>query len=137
RHPERWRAGVALYPVTDWAHYNQGYTSRILNGAPYEDEEAYRRSSPVYYVESYQRGLQIQHGLVDGNVQTQDTFRLVQMLMEREKPFDVMIYPMQDHGWDEEPSRRDSYWRMTRWFDQELLGRAAVTGDALTEESGG
>jgi hypothetical protein len=47
-----------------------------------------------------------------------------------QKPFDAMIYPVQDHGWDEEPSRRDSYWRMTRWFDQELLGRAAPTGTA-------
>lgn len=136
RHPDRFRAGVALYPVTDWAHYNHGYTSRILNGAPYEDPEAYRRSSPVYYVDGYRRGLQIQHGLVDGNVQTQDSFRLMQMLMEHEKPFDAMIYPTQDHGWDETPSRRDSYWRMTRWFDQELLGKAAVTGGTATETEG-
>ncbi|MDH5406904.1 MAG: prolyl oligopeptidase family serine peptidase, partial [Candidatus Aminicenantes bacterium] len=44
-HPGVFAAGVAYVPVTDWAHYNHGYTSRILN-LPYEDEEAYKRSSP-------------------------------------------------------------------------------------------
>lgn len=125
RHPGRYAAGVALYPVTDWAHYNQGYTSRILNGAPYQDEDAYRRSSPVYYAAGLTDALQIQHGLVDGNVQIQDSFRLAQMLMELNKDFDLVVYPVEDHGWDEVPSRRDSYKRMMRWFERHLLGGAA------------
>lgn len=122
RHPERWRAGVALYPVTDWAHYNQGYTSRILNGSPAEDPEAYRVSSPIYYVDNYQRGLQIQHGLVDNNVQIQDSFRLAQIMMEKDKDFDLVVYPVEPHGWRQDSSRRDSFRRMTRWFEQQLLG---------------
>ena len=130
RHPGSYAAGVAVYPVTDWAHYNDGYTSRILNGAPYEDEEAYRISSPIYYAEGLQDALQIQHGLVDGNVQIQDVFRLTQRFLELEKDFDLVVYPMEDHGWDEVPSRRDSYKRMTRWFDRHLLGetRGAASG---------
>ena len=65
RHPGKYRAGVALYPVTDWAHYNQGYRSRILNGTQLTDPDAYRRSSPIYYVDGLEDALQIQHGLVD------------------------------------------------------------------------
>jgi len=122
RHPGKFAAGVALYPVTDWAHYNQGYTSRILNGSQLDDEEAYRRSSPIYYAEGLRDALMIQHGLVDGNVQIQDSFRLAQALMELDKDFDLVVYPMEDHGWDEVPTRKDSYRRMTRWFDQHLLG---------------
>ena len=122
RNPGKWKAGVALYPVTDWAHYNQGYTSRILNGTPQSDDEAYRQSSPIYYAENLQDHLQIQHGLVDNNVQIQDSFRLSQILMEMKKDFDMVVYPVEDHGWDEIPSRRDSYFRMTRWFDRHLLG---------------
>lgn len=121
RHPGKYAAGVALYPVTDWAHYNQGYTSRILNGTPSDDPEAYRRSSPVYYADGLQDALQIQHGLVDNNVQIQDSFRLAQILMEKKKNFDLVVYPMEDHGWDEVPSRRDSYHRMTEWFQRFLL----------------
>ena len=122
RHPGKYKAGVALYPVTDWAHYNQGYTSRILNGTPQSDDEAYRRSSPIYYAEGLSDHLQIQHGLVDNNVQIQDSFRLSQILMEMKKDFDMVVYPVEDHGWDEVPSRRDSYRRMTEWFNRHLLG---------------
>lgn len=122
RHPGRYAAGVALYPVTDWAHYNQGYTSRILNGSQLDDEEAYRVSSPVYYADGLEDALQIQHGLVDGNVQIQDSFRLAQILIEKQKDFDLVVYPVEDHGWDEIPTRRDSYRRMTDFFDRHLTG---------------
>jgi len=132
RHPGKYRAGVALYPVTDWAHYNQGYTSRILNGTPEQDAESFRRSSPIYYAKGLQDALQIQHGLVDDNVQVQDSFRLSQILMEMKKEFDLVVYPMEDHGWDEDPTRRDSYRRMSEWFDRHLLGLA---GPAITSSS--
>ena len=122
RHPGAYAAGVALYPVTDWVHYNQGYTSRILNGSQLDDEEAYRVSSPVYYADGLADALQIQHGLVDGNVQIQDSFRLAQMLIEKQKDFDLVVYPVEDHGWDEIPTRRDSYRRMTVFFDRHLKG---------------
>ncbi|MEE8519864.1 MAG: prolyl oligopeptidase family serine peptidase [Gemmatimonadota bacterium] len=135
RHPDRYAAGVALYPVTDWAHYNQGYTSRILNGTPQSDEEAYRVSSPVYYAEGLRGALMIQHGLVDDNVQIQDSFRLAQMLIELEKDFELVVYPMEDHGWDEVPTRKDSYKRMTRWFERNLV--TEVTAASLEEEESG
>ncbi len=124
RHPGAYAAGVALYPVTDWVHYNQGYTSRILNGSQLDDEEAYRVSSPVYYADGLSDALQIQHGLVDGNVQIQDSFRLAQILIEKQKDFDLVVYPVEDHGWDEIPTRRDSYRRMTEFFDRHLRGDA-------------
>lgn len=128
RHPGRFAAGVALYPVTDWAHYNHGYTSRILNGTPLNDEEAYRRSSPVYYADGLEDALMIQHGLVDGNVQIQDSFRLARILIEMGKDYDLVVYPMEDHGWDETATRKDSYRRMTRWFRRHLL-EGAPPGD--------
>lgn len=137
RHPDRFAAGVALYPVADWAHYNHSYTARILNGGPVDDPEAYRTSSPIYYVDGYEGGLQIQHGLIDSNVQIQDVFRLTQVLMEREKDFDLAVYPLEGHGWRTEASRRDSYRRMTRWFDWHLLGTASMAvGEGGSERPG-
>ena len=128
RNPGKYAAGVALYPVTDWVHYNQGYTSRILNGSQLDDEEAYRVSSPVYYADGLSDALQIQHGLVDNNVQIQDSFRLAQMLIEKQKDFDLVVYPVEDHGWDEIPTRRDSYRRMTEFFAQHLGGGSGGIG---------
>lgn len=135
RHPGKYAAGVALFPVTDWAHYNQGYTSRILNGTPQGDEEAYRQSSPIYYAAGLQDALQIQHGLVDGNVQIQDSFRLAQVLIELGKDFDLVVYPVEDHGWDEVSTRLDSYKRMTRWFDRHLLGDGFATSSSSDGET--
>ena len=133
RLPGKFAAGVALYPVTDWAHYNQGYTSRILNGSQLDDEEAYRQSSPIYYADGLEDALMIQHGLVDDNVQIQDSFRLAEILIELGKDFDLVVYPVEDHGWDEVPSRIDSYKRMTRWFDRFLL---TDEGDRSTSRTG-
>ena len=41
--PDVFAAGAALRPVTDWSHYNHGYTSNILN-VPQNDLEAYRQA---------------------------------------------------------------------------------------------
>src|SRR5205085_9618914 len=46
--PNTFAAGAALRPVTDWSHYNHGYTSNILN-EPQNDADAYRHSSPIYF----------------------------------------------------------------------------------------
>ena len=47
--PDLFAAGAALRPVTDWAHYNHGYTSNILNtpsSTPRPTPRARRSSSP-------------------------------------------------------------------------------------------
>ena len=68
--------GAALRAVTDWAHYNDGYTRNILN-APADDSLAYARSSPIEFAAGLDDPLLMAHGLVDDNVQPQDIFRLV------------------------------------------------------------
>lgn len=46
---------------------------------------------------------------------------------EKEKEFDLVVYPVEDHGWDEVSTRLDSFKRMTRWFDQHLRGSEGET----------
>ena len=73
--PDTFAAGAALRPVTDWAHYNHGYTCGILN-EPQDDAAAYRQSSPIYFAGGLKGALLICHGLVDTNVHVQDSMRL-------------------------------------------------------------
>jgi len=82
--PDVFAAGAALRPVSDWALYNHGYTSDILN-VPQTDPEAYRKSSPIYFARGLKGALLICHGMVDTNVEFQDTVRLVQKLIELRK----------------------------------------------------
>jgi dipeptidyl aminopeptidase/acylaminoacyl peptidase len=120
KHPGVFAAGAALYPVTDWAHYNHPYTSNILN-APYEDDEAYRRSSPIYHAAGLQDRLLILHGMFDRNVHYQDTIRLTQRLIELKKPgWELASMPIEDHGWQNEPSRLDSHRRIFGLFEDVL-----------------
>lgn len=118
--PDVFAAGAALRPVTDWAHYNNGYTSNILN-LPQSDAEAYKRSSPIYFAQGLKGALLICHGMVDTNVHFQDTVRLVQRLIElRKENWELAVYPVEDHGFVEPTSWADEYKRILKLFQDNL-----------------
>jgi dipeptidyl aminopeptidase/acylaminoacyl peptidase len=134
RHPGVFAAGVANAAVTDWAHYQDLWTGRILN-RPHEDPEAYRRSSPIYYADGLNDALLIVHGLIDDNVQFQDAARLIQKLIELEKSFEVMIYPTERHTIETEASRYDYNRRVVDFFEANLRSpRHAGVGRSGTRE---
>jgi dipeptidyl aminopeptidase/acylaminoacyl peptidase len=113
-------AGAALRPVTDWATYNHGYTSDILN-TPQSDPEAYRRSSPIFFADGLKGALLICHGMVDTNVEFQDTVRLIQRLIELHKEnWSVAPYPVEDHGFIQPSSWADEYKRILKLFETSL-----------------
>ena len=121
--PDVFAAGAALRPVTDWAHYNQGYTSEILN-IPQDDTLAYRQSSPIYFAEGLRGALLICHGMVDENVHFQDAVRLVQRLIELKKEnWELAVYPVEDHGFREPSSWSDEYKRILKLFDTNIGNR--------------
>ena len=118
--PDTFAAGAALRPVTDWAHYNHGYTSNILN-EPQKDAEAYRKSSPIYHAQGLKSALLIAHGMVDVNVHYQDSVRLVQRLIELGKDnWELASYPVEDHGFVEPSSWSDEYRRIFKLFEKNL-----------------
>jgi dipeptidyl aminopeptidase/acylaminoacyl peptidase len=124
--PDTFAAGAALRPVTDWSHYNHGYTSNILN-EPQKDAEAYRKSSPIYFAEGLKGALLICHGMVDTNVLFQDSVRLVQRLIElRKENWSVAPFPVENHGFEEETSWADEYKRILKLFDDNLIAKAAA-----------
>lgn len=118
--PDVFAAGAALRPVTDWAHYNQGYTGSILN-IPHLDSLSYAKSSPLYYAEGLKGALLICHGMVDTNVHFQDAVRLSQRLIELGKNnWELAVYPMEDHGFVEASSWTDEYKRILKLFEENL-----------------
>ena len=117
---DHFRAGAALRPVTDWAHYHPRYTVDILN-LPQKDPEAYKKSSPIYFAEGLKGALLICHGMADTNVHFQDTVRLVQRLIELGKEgWEVAIYPVEDHSFQNSSSWADEYKRIFGLFEKSL-----------------
>jgi dipeptidyl aminopeptidase/acylaminoacyl peptidase len=122
-------AGAAIRSVTDWAHYNHGYTSNILN-FPESDTLAYRRSSPIYFAEGLKDPLLILHGMVDTNVLFQDDVRLVQRLIELGKEnWELAVYPVEDHAFVRPSSWTDEYKRIFKIFEENLPSRVPSKPD--------
>lgn len=115
--PKSFGAGAALRSVTDWAHYNQGYTSNILN-LPQNDTLAYRRSSPIFFAEGLEDPLLMAHGMVDTNVHFQDIVRLTQRFIELGKTgWELAVYPVENHGFERPDSWTDEYRRIFELFE--------------------
>ena len=120
KYPGVIQCGAALRSVTDWAHYNHPYTSNILN-TPLEDEDAYKRSSPIYFADGLQDHLVMLHGMVDTNVQFKDVVRLSQRFIELGKDnWELAVFPMEGHGFVEASSWADEYKRIFKLFQQHL-----------------
>ena len=120
KHPDVIAAGAALRSVTDWAHYNHGYTSNILN-TPVDDPIAYKRSSPIYFADGLQGDLLIAHGVVDTNVHFQDVVRLAQKLIELGKDnWEMALYPVESHGFVTPSSWTDEYKRIFKLFENTI-----------------
>lgn len=118
--PDVFAAGAALRPVSDWSLYNHGYTGEILN-MPQSDPEAYKRSSPIYFAEGLKGALLICHGMVDTNVEFEDSVRLVQRLIElRKENWSVAPYPVENHGFVQPSSWADEYKRIFALFEKNL-----------------
>ncbi len=117
---EVFESGAALRSVTDWAHYNHGYTSNILN-TPQSDPIAYKRSSPIYFAKGLDDQLLMCHGMVDPNVHFQDIVRLTQKLIELGKEnWELAVYPVEGHGFVEPSSWTDEYRRILKLFEETL-----------------
>jgi dipeptidyl aminopeptidase/acylaminoacyl peptidase len=118
--PDVFAAGAGLRSVTDWANYNHGYTSNILN-EPFTDSIAYRKSSPIYYAGGLKGHLLMCHGMIDVNVHFQDIVKLSQRLIELGKDnWELAVYPMEDHAFIEPSSWADEYKRVFKLFEAVL-----------------
>jgi dipeptidyl aminopeptidase/acylaminoacyl peptidase len=128
--PEYFGAGAALRSVTDWAHYNEGYTSAILN-RPQDDTLAYRRSSPIYFASGLRSPLLMAHGMADQNVHYEDIVRLEQRLIELGKTdWSLASYPVEDHGFVRPSSWTDEYRRIFDLFERAIGHPASSTKQA-------
>jgi dipeptidyl aminopeptidase/acylaminoacyl peptidase len=118
--PKEFGAGAALRSVTDWSHYNHGYTGAILN-LPQDDSLAYRRSSPIFFAEGLEDPLLMAHGMIDTNVHFEDIVRLSQRFIELGKTgWDLAAYPVEDHGFVRPDSWTDEYRRIFELFERTI-----------------
>jgi dipeptidyl-peptidase-4 len=96
-HSDRFRAGVAVAPVTDWRNYDSVYTERYL-GEPAEFASGYRDFSVVNSAANLKGRLLLAQGTGDDNVHMENDVQFIQQLIEAGIPYDLQIYPRKTHS---------------------------------------
>ena len=96
-HSERFKAGVAVAPVTDWSDYDSIYTERYMS-QPKEFTAGYKDFSVVNSAANLKGRLLLAHGTGDDNVHMENSVQFIQNLIEAEIPYDLQIYPRKTHS---------------------------------------
>jgi dipeptidyl-peptidase-4 len=124
--PDVFRAAIAVAPVTHWKYYDTIYTERY-NGLPQENPEGYDRGSPLTYAAQSAGSLLLVHGSGDDNVHYQNSEALINALVRANKPFEMLVYPDRTHGISGGTTSEHLYGGMTRFLEEQLLSRSALT----------
>ena len=88
--------GIAIAPVTDWRLYDSGYTERFMR-RPQVNESGYNDADLTHLAAGLKGELLIVHGNADDNVHVQNTWRMVEALINADKDYQMLIYPDDNH----------------------------------------
>ena len=100
-HSDRFIAGAAGSPVSDWRLYDAAYTERYMGLLP-DNRDGYDRYSPLLHAKDLKGHLLMTHGLSDVNVHPQNTIKMADALVRAGLSFDMMTYPRQTHHFADE-----------------------------------
>ena len=132
QHPEIYRTGVAVSPVTHWALYDNVYTERF-NGLITDNRDGYDRGSPISYVNGFKGNLLLVHGGGDDNVHFQNSEMLINALVAADKPFQMMEYPNRTHCVCQgKNTTLHLFSLITSYLDEHLLTPEAATPERAT-----
>jgi dipeptidyl-peptidase-4 len=118
-HADVFKAGISLFPVSDWRFYDTIYTERFLS-TPQDNPEGYRDTSAVRSAADLHGRLLIVHGTYDDNVHPQNTWAFIDQLIAHNIQFDLMIYPWRKHGISDYPARVHLYTLMLDFWKKHL-----------------
>ena len=88
--------GIAIAPVTDWRLYDSGYTERYMR-RPQVNESGYDEADLTHLAGGLKGELLIVHGNADDNVHVQNTWRMVEALVNADKDYQMLVYPDDNH----------------------------------------
>jgi dipeptidyl-peptidase-4 len=117
-HSDRFKAGIAVAPVTNWRDYDSIFTERYM-GLPKDNASAYD-DSIVSAASSLHGSLLLVHGTSDDNVHFQNTIQMTDALIKAAKQFRLMAYPNKTHGIAGTGTRTQLFHMMEDFWNKEL-----------------
>jgi dipeptidyl-peptidase-4 len=119
RAPARFKVGIAGSPVTDWHLYDTGYTERFM-GLPDKNGDRYTQNDLSTMAGALKGKLFILHAMMDENVHFQNSARLIEALTMEQKPFDLLLFPGERHGYRDPRVRQYAEMRIIDYLAQNL-----------------
>jgi dipeptidyl-peptidase-4 len=118
-HSERFRAGIAVAPVTDQINYDTIYTERYM-GQLKDDPKGYAESDVTADAAKLHGALLMAHGTGDDNVHFQNSIQMINALIKAGKQFQLMIYPNKTHSISGSDARTHLFHMIDDHFMREL-----------------
>ena len=121
--PTAFDAGIDVAGVADWAAWAVDPGGLWIEGrmGPVDgNEDLYRERSPIHFVERLARPLLILHGTADRPVPVLQSMRLIDALVREGRDFEAMIYPGEQHVFEQRSTWLDAFGRAEEFFDRAL-----------------
>ena len=118
---------IAVAPVTSWRFYDTVYTERYMQ-TPQENASGYDDNSPINYADKLEGNYLLVHGTGDDNVHVQNSYRMINALIEANKQFDMHIVPDRAHGIRKGANvRLNLFTKMTNYVEEHLIEKSNKT----------
>jgi len=118
-HSDRFKAGVAVAPVTNQLNYDSIYTERYM-GLLNSDKAGYEMSDVTKSADKLSGALLLVHGTSDDNVHFQNSIQMINALINAGKQFRLMIYPNKTHSISGKEARVHLFTMIAEHFEREL-----------------
>ena len=118
-HSDRFKAGVAVAPVTNQINYDSIYTERYM-GLLNEDKAGYEMSDVTKNADKLHGALLLVHGTSDDNVHFQNSIQMINALINSGQQFRLMIYPNKTHSIAGKDARVHLFTMIEEHFEREL-----------------
>jgi dipeptidyl-peptidase-4 len=121
QYPDVYGTAMAVAAVSHQKFYDTIYTERYM-GMPDENAAAYEAGAPVTHAKNLEGNLLVVHGTGDDNVHYQNMEVLINEMVENNKHFTMMAYPMRSHGIFEGPgnTRLHLFNLLTRYLNENV-----------------
>jgi dipeptidyl aminopeptidase/acylaminoacyl peptidase len=137
--PDIWAAGVEEYGIINWSTMLKSsdpslneYLKSLL-GNPEQNRKIYDADSPITYIRNERAPLLVLQGDNDPRVPKEEAQQVVDLLKKEGRIVDVHYYANEGHGFVKRENQIDSIRRTIAWFDQYLMGKAAVSSEQTAQ----
>lgn len=125
--------------ISNWITYYVNtdihpFTRQYLKATPWEDEEVYRKTSPMTNIKNANTPTLIQHGEFDKRVPIPNAYELFQGLQDMGVPTRLIVYKGFGHGITKPKERLAAIWHNWQWFGQYVWNEEIIIPDLSGEE---